>query len=597
MKRRNQPLCDGGRRAAPARRLQNEKFSRFPSAGLLAIIRYAITAFALLVPTSLIAQPAGMPTDPWTLTRDVELVSRWPRGDRMQEDRVTADLYRPPVEGRVPAAVIINSSGGVSAHTELNYARVLARHGMAALVVDSFAPRGVRRTGDDQTRVAQTQSNADAVAGFRWLAAQSWVDASRIVVMGMSRGGEAAYSVALDSLRRHLRATDIRFAAHVAMSPGGCNFQQRDARSNGAPIFFMLAELDDGTPVMPCVAYIQRMRAAGNSNIRWAVYPGVFHAYEGTGGVGFVPNDWTGRACAGRFWRDERYTLYLRSSGLRATQGNQTEYLFRTCLQTGYTVGGDDRVKAQAIADLIQFLRDVEVLRDEAARAIVPECGTIPDGKHRRNCVRARNGWTGDLVALGRAYRNPGGIARDDALAARLFRLAADRGHPQAQWELSTMYRQGAGVARDLVLAQSLTRKAAGAGDPPAMNTMGVLARDGIGQPRDEGSAVHWFRQAADLRNSYALDNLGRMHWQGRGGLAVDHVEAVRLFRQSAYYENPWGRLHLAEALEAGSGVAQDVKTAIELYRLVREQDREAEAKQRAIDALSRLEPQPKSSR
>ena len=188
----------------------------------------------------------------------------------------------------------------------------------------------------------------------------------------MSRGGEAAYSVALEVLRRHYEASDIRFAAHVSISPGSCNLQQRDARTTGAPMFFMLAELDDGTPALPCVEYIERMRTAGNANIRWAVYPGVYHAYEWTGGIGFAPDDWTARACAGRFWRDEWSRLYDRSSGQRATQGNQTDFLFRTCLQTGYTIGGDERVKAQATADLIQFLRDAEILSDAEARAICP---------------------------------------------------------------------------------------------------------------------------------------------------------------------------------------------------------------------------------
>ena len=236
---------------------------------------FLVSCLALLIPASLAAQPVKVPEDPWQLTRDIEIVSRWPQRDRLHDDRITADLYRPRTEGRIPAAVVINSSGGITAHTELYYARVLARYGIAALVVDSFRPRGVRRTGDDQNRVAQTRSNADAIAGFRWLAGQSWVDPSRIIVLGMSRGGEAAYSAALEVLRRHYEASDIRFAAHVSISPGGCNLQQRDAQTTGAPMFFMLGELDDGTPALPCVEYIERMRTAGNANIRWAVYPGV----------------------------------------------------------------------------------------------------------------------------------------------------------------------------------------------------------------------------------------------------------------------------------------------------------------------------------
>jgi TPR repeat protein len=556
------------------------------------MLRSLVLGLLLLTPTLVAAQPnpAG---DPWTVTRDVELISRWPQGNRMREERVIADLYRPRRSGRLPAAVIINSSGGVSGHTEVTYARVLARQGMAALVVDSFQPRGVRRTGDDQNRVAQLQSNADAFAGFRWLAAQDWVDRSRIVVLGMSRGAEAAYSAALQALRRHLQVSDIRFAAHVSLSAGSCNFQQRDARTTGAPMFFMLAELDDGTPALPCVEFIQRLRAAGNANVRWAVYPGVYHAFEWTAGIAFAPNDWTGRACAGRFWRDERNVLYERSSGRRATTGNQTDFLFRTCLQTGYTVGGDERVKAQATADLLQFLRDADVLWDDEARAVVPDCATIPEGVHRRNCVRARNGWMGDVVALARAFRSSAGPRRDDALAARLFELAALRDHPHAQWELAIMIRQGAGgLARDLARALDLARAAAESGDAAGSNVYGVMIRDGIGRERSDAEAAPWFRQAADLRNSYGMTNLARFLWDGRGGLARDRPAAEALYRRAIYHDaNPWAQVFLAEALDAGDGIVRNVSEARALFQLAANQDREPDARRRAEAALARLRP------
>jgi dienelactone hydrolase len=176
---------------------------------------------SFLLPACGSAYSAAVPEEPFM--RDVEIISRWPQGDRMSEDRISADLYRPRVEGHIPAAVIINSSGGINSHTEPYYAHVLARHVLAALLVGSFAPHGVRRTADNQNRVPQSASNADAIAGFRWLAGQSG-DPSRIIVLGMSRGGEAAYSSALEGLRRRSQATDVHFAAHVAITPGSCNF-------------------------------------------------------------------------------------------------------------------------------------------------------------------------------------------------------------------------------------------------------------------------------------------------------------------------------------------------------------------------------------
>jgi dienelactone hydrolase len=378
--------------------------------------------------------PATAEDEPWQFSSGIELTSRWPKGPTgFGEDRINAVLYRPKREGRVPAAVIINSSGGVSSTTEHYYARVLAREGMAALVVDSFSSRGVRRTADDQNRVAQSKSNADAFAGRRWLSAQTWVDPGKIIVMGMSRGGEAAYSAALDVLRKRMQVGKETFAAHIAIAMGSCNFPQRDVRTTGGPIFFMLGELDENQRVAPCIEYIERMRKAGKATIRVAVYPGVYHGYEGTAGAVFAADDWASAECGGRFDRDENFLLYHRGTTQRITQGSQTEYLFKTCLKRGFVVGGDERVKAQATADLLQFLRDAGVLSDEAARAIVPDCAKLPDHV-RLNCTRAIAGWTGDLVALARAFRGSTEVPRDAALAVKLLELAAARSNPHAQW-------------------------------------------------------------------------------------------------------------------------------------------------------------------
>jgi TPR repeat protein len=536
--------------------------------------------------------------EPWELTRDIEFVSRWPQGrTTLGEDRVTAVLYRPQVAGRMPAAVIINSSGGVSGHTEHYYAQVLARNGMAALVVDSFTARGVKRTGDDQNRVAQQKSNADAFAGHRWLSAQTWVDPNRIIVLGMSRGGEAAYSAALEVLRKRMQVGDTTFAAHVAIAPGSCNFPQRDARTVGGPIFFMLGELDQVQLVGSCIEYIERMRKEGKAAVRVAIYPGVYHAYEGTSGTGLAAEDWASGDCAGRFDRDENFLLYHRGTKRRITTGSQTDYLFGVCLKRGYVVGGDERVKAQATADLLQFLRDAGVLHDEAAEAIVPDCAGLSAANIRLNCTRARAGWTGDLIALARAYRDGSEVARDPALAVRLLELASARGHPAAHWELSIQLRNGSGVSRDLQRALALAKTSAEAGDAAGMNVYGVMIRDGVGRAASDAEARPWFQRSADLLNSYGMVNLGRYHRDGKAGLVRDPAAAVALWRLAVLKaENPWGKLLLAEAYEKGEGVARDDTKAVAFYRAAAGQTREPEARKRAAEALARLVPKSERS-
>jgi TPR repeat protein len=152
------------------------------------------------------------------------------------------------------------------------------------------------------------------------------------------------------------------------------------------------------------------------------------------------------------------------------------------------------------------------------------------------------------------------------------------------------MMRLGLGGERDVAAFIPLLRASAAAGEPPAMNILGVAARDGIARARDDVEAVLWFRKAAALRHEYALYNLGRMYWEGRGGLTKDHAEAVRLWRKAAFYGNPWGRLALAEALEKGDGTPANMTGALDLYRDVAPQDREPDAKRLAADAIRRLD-------
>ena len=292
----------------------------------------------------------------WTLTHDVVLVSKAPKGGVLIDEKVTADLYRPKIDDRVPAAVIINSSGGVSAHTEHYYARLLADNGIAALVVDSFTPRGVRETSTDQRRVNQSQSAADAVAGFRWLAGQAWADRSRIIVLGMSRGGSAALDVAVETYLDRLQARDVVFAAHVAITPA-CMTQNENARTTGAPIFFQLSELDDLDPIAPCLEYLERMRCRGQPQTATGGLSRRHHGKENIGGIAFEQGHLHTPNC--RFFMTASGRLIDRKTNTPVPPAEGWNYILRTCASEGpFTIGGDMRVKAQASADLLQFLRD-----------------------------------------------------------------------------------------------------------------------------------------------------------------------------------------------------------------------------------------------
>lgn len=129
--------------------------------------------------------------------------------------RITARLYRPDDADRpVPAMVILSSSAGVQRHREVHYAQRLAAAGIAACVVDSFAPRGVRSTVADQSRVSAFQMECDAIAALRLLRRDPRIDGARIGVMGVSKGGVASVNSAIAVRRRWRGVDDIFLRVH-----------------------------------------------------------------------------------------------------------------------------------------------------------------------------------------------------------------------------------------------------------------------------------------------------------------------------------------------------------------------------------------------
>jgi len=59
---------------------------------------------------------------------------------------LAAEITWPAKAGAMPALVIQHGSGGVSAEREGRYAREMVALGVAAVVIDSFKPRGVTQT-------------------------------------------------------------------------------------------------------------------------------------------------------------------------------------------------------------------------------------------------------------------------------------------------------------------------------------------------------------------------------------------------------------------------------------------------------------------
>ena len=83
-------------------------------------------------------------------------------------------------------------------------------------------------------------------------------------------------------------------------------------------------------------------------------------------------------------------------------------------------------------------------------------------------CSAAAQGHSGAQVKLGLMFENGQGVAKDDAEAVRLYRLAAAQGNASAQYNLGLMFEDGEGVAKDDAEAVRLYRLAAAQGHAKA---------------------------------------------------------------------------------------------------------------------------------
>ena len=190
------------------------------------------------------------------------------------------------VSGKVPALVVMHGSGGVEPWAYDLWAARMNAAGVAVFVVDSYAPRGVSSTNTDQldTKVTVAGQTADALNALRILATHPAVDASRIYVIGMSRGGTAAFYSAWPMYQRPVDTGGAKFAGHIAAYPGMCNIRYRaDANARAtAPIFFALPDrkLEDLQDVAVCERYAQELAVAGNP-VTYKDYAGTYHAWDG----------------------------------------------------------------------------------------------------------------------------------------------------------------------------------------------------------------------------------------------------------------------------------------------------------------------------
>lgn len=270
---------------------------------------------------------------------------------------VPATLYLPK-DAKYPlsAVVVVPSSSGVDEIREVYYAEQLTRAGMAALVVDSYSAREISDSIYDQSAIDVWDIENDAIAALKRLAGDRRFKGDRIAIMGVSKGGTAAMNNAFTTRRRWMGVRDVAFAAHIAISPD-CTWVMRRVGTTGAPMMFLLAELDDQTPVQPCLELIGRIRDGGNERVKTKIFKGAHHAWEDLGWKPvFDPLAENYSRC--RVWVEDSGRMISADSGDVVPEDDWRSWAKEHCMTLGATCCGGTRGNRRAATeDIIGFLR------------------------------------------------------------------------------------------------------------------------------------------------------------------------------------------------------------------------------------------------
>jgi dienelactone hydrolase len=221
--------------------------------GLLAIVN----ACAAVKPSDKLSGPDVVQIQPVPLP-----------GARMPTGPIQATFKLPAGKGPFPAVIVLHGCSGWGERTLL-WGDRLNSWGYAALLPDSWTPRGIDSICASGESVTPGDRMGDLASAVVWLRTQPAIDPNAIAVLGTGHGGWTAAT----ALQR--RYADLRLSAAVdyhGLCPGPGEY-------GGMPFLALLGEADDwGNPAAVCRAYAAQLPHGAAVEVH--TYPGAYHSFD-----------------------------------------------------------------------------------------------------------------------------------------------------------------------------------------------------------------------------------------------------------------------------------------------------------------------------
>jgi dienelactone hydrolase len=195
---------------------------------------------------------------------------------------IAGELRLPrPGNNRLPAIILLHGSGGVSGYV-LDWEQYFNAMGVATFVLDSFTGRGIVNTNFDQSQLGRLAMIVDVYRALAVLAKHPRIDPNRIILMGFSRGGQAALYSSMKRFQRQYGPSGQEFAAYLVFYPLCNTTYHEDEDVADKPIRIFHGSADDYAPLAPCRAYIERLTAKGK-DVQLTEYLGAAHNFDNQG--------------------------------------------------------------------------------------------------------------------------------------------------------------------------------------------------------------------------------------------------------------------------------------------------------------------------
>ena len=175
-----------------------------------------------------------------------------------------------PKEGKnLPVVVTVHSSGGPSEFTSptqswrKDFKNQLLKNNIGIFEIDSFTGRGAKSTGSNQGKVSVNAGELDALVAYKILDQHPRVNAKKLGITGLSRGGSASNMAVEKKFSDVILGEENYYKASLPMAPDCFNVAFDKPTPTPTKILFLLGGADDYTLAKFCVAYAEKMKKAG----------------------------------------------------------------------------------------------------------------------------------------------------------------------------------------------------------------------------------------------------------------------------------------------------------------------------------------------